>query len=343
MPDSPLNFQQQLLLCQQVAKLVRAKLPLAGELARSTQHASRKLADSAQAVEQEIAGGKSLASALAGDASRNSRILSACVEAGERAHTLDRTLESWAAMHLANARSSKAMRSAMIYPSILIVVTLLSLSFLIWHLIPEYRVTYMLFSQQLPSWLAFIVRIREQMGPVIFLLVLLMLLPLVVWFWRRRSFDAHGIPREAARRLRLQALASDLSSDMLLADLPLTEVVDLSTRAMHAKQSDVEQAFDRLKHQQLIVPLPRESSLLLASLHAGLIDRNEAAGHLRAVAKHLRQNADLTATRSARWLPMLIALIVGGITILTYLFLIYLPWIALLTRIVDADVIGPPR
>jgi type II secretory pathway component PulF len=341
MPNIPFSQHQQILLCQQVAKLARAKLPLMGELVRATQGLAPALTGAAQAVEEQIASGKSLADVLANDKSRNSQILSACIEAGERSDALDRTLECWSEMHIANAKSSKAMRTAMVYPILLIIVTMLSLGYVIWKLIPEYRATYVLFSREMPDWLSMIVRIREQLGPLLILLLALMVLPLAVWFWRRRTFSADRMPREPAQRLRLQALATELTAHMLTASVPLTEVVRLSAKAMYAKDQLVEQAFELLKNQRLLAPLPRETSMLLASLHAGLIGKDEAATHLHAVAHHLQQSAEIIAIRNARWIPMLVALVVGLLTILTYVFLVYLPWIALMTKIVSPDYLTP--
>ena len=80
---------------------------------------------------------------------------------------------------------------------------------------------------------------------------------------------------------------------------------------------------------------PFETSLLLASLHAGIVSPAEAERDLLCVAQHLHERAEALAARATRWLPMLVALSVGFLTILTYVFLIYLPWILLLQRVVE--------
>ncbi len=342
MTTTRLNVEQQVQLCQQVAKLVRAKLPLIGELTRSTQQMSPSISQPAASVETQIASGKSLSAALAGDKSRNSQILSACIDTGERAEALDRLLELWAEMHIANARSSKAMRTAMTYPMLLILVTLLSLGVVIWKIIPEYRATYVLFSQEMPVWLEAIVQVREYLGLLMLVLFALLLLPLGMWYWRRHTLDAQNIPQEPVRRQRLQALATDVAGYALVAQLPLTDIVSLATRAMAAHDEDREQAFQRLQRQQPLTPLPREASMILASLHSGLVEPKEAIEHLHGVAEHLRHSADVMATRQARWLPMMVSLVVGGVTILTYIFLVYLPWIALLTKMVETSEIVAP-
>ncbi|MEZ6133342.1 MAG: type II secretion system F family protein [Pirellulaceae bacterium] len=336
MSNAQLDLQQQIRLCQQVAKLVKAKLPLVGELARAAEIERTAGAD-VSAVEEQLAAGKSLSAVLAGDRSRNSQILAACIEAGERSDSLDQTLEAWAGMYIANSKSAKAMWAAMVYPVLLMLVTLMSLGYVIWQLIPEYRTTYELYSHRLPWWLEWIVRLREQWGVVMIVMLATMLLPLIIWFWRRCTLDAARMPREPVQRLRLQALASNVAGWMIGGGVPLNQVVQLSTRVMDARDSDTRDAFARLISQRLVEPLPRELSMLLASLHSGVIDRAAAVTHMHAVAGHLQRTAERMAVRQTRWLPMLVALVVGGLTILTYVFLIYLPWIALLKKIVEPE------
>ena len=335
MTTSELSLQQQIALCEQVARLVRARLPLAGELKRLAEHSGARLSDAAKRVDEQISSGKTLAESIAGHAGRDSMILTACIEAGEQSDSLGATLENWTAMHVANANAAKALRAAMIYPMLLIGVTVASVGFVVWKLIPEYRATYLLFDQELPQWLNAIVSIREQLGILLFFFVALALLPLIVWFWRRRQFTPDALPREPAQRLRIQALATELAGKLLVANIPLTELLPLSLRACGANENDVRQVFERLRHQQPLIPLPKEASMTLTTLHAGLITSDHAADLLRDVAAHLQRQADATAQRHARWLPMLVAITVGILTILTYVFLVYLPWIALLRKIVQ--------
>lgn len=341
-PNPQLSLEQQLAICSRVATLVKARLPIAGELTRGLHRSAARVRQPAAAVEAAVAGGQPLADTLAGDSSRHSRSLHACIEAGERSGSLDRILEDWSEMHLANGRHVQALRTALIYPSLLILVTLCSLGFVVWLLIPEYQATYQLFQYELPGWLKVLVRIREHMAAFMTLLIAALAVPLIFWFWRRRSHDSHNQPRNQVRRLRLQALASDLCSHLLEAQVTLKELAPLATRSMHASDPDIQLSFERLCQQRRVSPLASETSMLLVSLHVGLIDRQEAIEQLRAVAQQLRTSADMLANRSVRWLPMMVALIVGATTILTYVLLIYLPWVALLSRIVETGGVPGP-
>ena len=336
MTPTRLQLPERLALCQQVARLARARLPISGELSKQMQ-SSKKLRQSASALDQQLHSGKSLTQALAGDNSRDSRILSACIQAGEVSGRLDRTLEAWTSMHMANSRSTKSLRAAMLYPLMLIAVTLVSLGYVTYSLIPEYKKTYELFDRGMPLWLDLISRVREHFWWLVIVLAVLSVAPLIIWAIRRRQFDSMGLPIDRAPRLRLQGLASELASHMIDSSTPLMQVVPLSVAATGADSHSSSTAFERLQKRDMIEPLGRESTLLLALLHAGVMDRSEASVNLATLGQFLQQQADQISQRQVRWLPMMIALVVGLITILTYVFLIYLPWLLLLKQMILAN------
>ncbi|MCA9159433.1 MAG: type II secretion system F family protein [Planctomycetales bacterium] len=331
-----MTLPEKLAVCQQVARLVRSKLPLAGELARSAKHAS-SAAKAARSVDEQLMAGKSLSDALAGEPTRDSRVLAACIEVGEQSGSLEKTLEVWTEYHLACSRYARTLRGALLYPVLLIIVMLCSLGFVVWVLIPEYQQTYAQFDAQLPSWLSALVSIRAQMRWLMVGLVLAAVVPLLWWARRRRSFDRWGQPRERAARAQSQALATELLQIGVGAGVPLSRLIPYSVQASGGQRSSGEQALAGLRRQQPIPQLCRETTLLMASLHGGLISAKETAEHLKEVASFLRQQADDSAASAARWLPMFVALVVGGLTLLTYVCLIYLPWILLLQRIATPD------
>lgn len=331
----PLSLADQLRLSREVARLVRARLPLVGHLLQQSEVAGDGTDPAAAQLERDLSAGRSLMQSLASDSSRDSQILAACIEAGERSGALERTLEIWCDTHIADQRDNRATRTAMVYPALLIVVTTLSLAFAIRTLIPEYRKTYGMFVSELPQWLDAVSWFQERLGLSIFLLAAIPSTACLAWLWRRRTLDRQGMPRMPARRSRLAALATTVSADMVAAGMPVEELLPIATRAMGARADDVGQASQRLLQQQPIDPLPSETSLLLASLNAGLIQQEEAVEHLRAVAAHLREEAESSARRDIHWIPIYVSLVVGALVILTYIFLIYLPWVLLLIRIVD--------
>ena len=278
MHDSQLTLAQQLAVCQQVARLVRAKLPISGELARLANDASRTTADSARAVDPRLASGQSLAQALASDDSRRSRVLSACIAVGEQSGKVDQALESWTAMHLAASRCKQSLRTAMIYPSLLIIITLLSLSYIVWLLIPEYRTTYALFSAELPGWLELLVLVRERLGLLTVGLLILGLLPVAIWYLRRTGFDRYGLPRETANRLRCQALSTELATIGISSGMPLNQLLPLSVLACSGNQLAADESFAWLQQQQPVPPLcARHPCCLRHCMQASFLPRRRNA------------------------------------------------------------------
>lgn len=333
MAHQKLSLQQQLALCQQIALLTKAKLPLESQLARIAGQQSSSVAQAAKQVEQQLVQGKSLVDSLAADSSASSRTLAACIEAGQASNQLDSTLERWTAMHIANAQSSKRLAAAMLYPAILVVIMLISIGMTAWHLIPDIRDTYVLFQQDLPSWLNLLVKLHENIGWLVFLICLATVSPLVIFFWRRRGSNKQGLPKLPQKRLRLQALGTRLASIQLSASRPLSEIVPRCVLAMGAEKQQAEQSFELLQARLPLNPLPPETSMLLGSLHGGIIDRERAVQLLNVLSDQLDYQAEMISLRDSRWLPMLVALIVLFVTLAAYGLLVYLPWIQLMYRI----------
>jgi len=337
-PQLQLQLSDRLALCEQVARLARARLPISGELSRSVR--TTRLRATAAQVDEQLQSGKSLAQTLASDDSRDSRILAACIQAGESSGRLDRALEAWTAMHLSNSQATQSLRAAMLYPLTLIVVALCSLGFVIWTLIPEYKTTYELFDRDMPLWLELLTQLHGYFWWLMGGLAILAVAPLVIWAIRRRRFDALGQPFDRAQRFQLQALATEISGLLLASQLPLMQVVKLSVAVTGASDSYAATAFDKLQIRGNIEPLGREVTLLLAAIHTGIMDRAQVVKLIGSLANFLRQRAKDHSQRQVRWLPMLVALVVGLLTILTYVFLIYLPWLLLLKQMISPTSMG---
>ena len=143
----------QLQVCQQIAKLVRAKLPVAGKLSKLIAQKNTSVGKLAESVDEGLLSGQSLANALAGDDSYHSRILAACINAGEQSQRLDETLDNWSRMHLSNQHNRKTLLANLLYPTLLISVAFVSLFLLIKNIVPSYIEAYDQLEAKIPGWL----------------------------------------------------------------------------------------------------------------------------------------------------------------------------------------------
>ncbi len=334
MASPSLTLQQQVALCQQIARITQAKLPLADQLDAMVELSGPEIAQASQQVRQSLLEGKSLTDALVKDDSPDSRILSACLSVGQSSNCLDKTLEHWTSMHIANRRSCLALRAAMLYPSALILIALIAVGWTAWSLIPEIEKTYQQFEIQEPIWLSWIFATRQHFGWLIAGMILLMAAPLLYWQWRRSRTDQHGVPRSSAKRFRLQALASRLASLQVAADQPLSEALPLCAAALGTPREESQKAFQELRLHRPLGAMPVETTMVLASLHCGIITSDQAVVHCDQIGQFLDQQAELLDQQECRWLPVLVALVVAALTLIVYGLLVYLPWVALLTKVV---------
>lgn len=333
MNSKPLTLPEQIAVCQQVARLVGAKLPLASQLSQHTEGYESAGKNVVERVEAKIADGQSLVDAIVQDDSRQSRVLAACIQAGEQSDSLDHALKDWTAMHIENSRSNKAFVTAMLYPMLLVVIVVLSIGFLIWQLVPEYKATYLLYSSKLPAWLEILLSVRSNFAFVVVGMLFVTLIPPAVLWSRARGYRADGLPRSKNAADRQQSLGCDLAATLFERQLPLDKITRYSALACGASTETAEHAFDKTRNQEAFEPLPIELCAVLSSVHGGALSTDEASKALRSVAGHLRDSAHNHSVRRSRWLPMLVALCVGLVTVLTYTLLIYLPWIWLLQEI----------
>lgn len=330
-----LSLDQQIAICNQIAQIAGTKLPIEQQLTQLAELKGGDLSSSASVVQERLLKGLSLSDALKGKDSRQSRILAACIEAGQVSNQLDVALQRWTGMHIANAQSNKRLLTAMVYPTLLIAILLLSVGLTAWNLIPEIHETYRQFDQKLPRWFGFMVWARQHFVGLMILMTASTTLPLVWWFLRRFRKDSLGMPKLAEPRLRLQSLATSIAQMQLAASRPLGEALPRTMTAMGLSPEIAQSAFNSLQKQQALTPLPAETSLLFSSLYAGVIDQHKAVELLGRISTQLSFQADSLSLRESRLLPMMVAVVVCMVTLATYMLLVYVPWVELIIRIVQ--------
>jgi hypothetical protein len=329
----PLTLAQQIVLCQQVAKIIGAKLPLADGLQRLAEQGSDDLSHAATQTWDRLQLGQSLDQAMRGQDSRQSQILAACIQVGQATDQLDYTLQSWTSMHLANWRGSRKLAVELFYPVCLIVIALMSVSWSAWHLIPEIVESYTSMQVEMPVWLQWLTASHRYLLPLLVCTLLALLLPIVWGRGYRTGMDQRGLPRHLPTRSRLQALAAGLARLQLSCGRPLSEIVPRCLAATGVSQDQVHQGFEKVQRQESLQALSTETALLIASLHAGVVSVNQAVPLFDQIARQLSYYADELSNREARWLPIGTALAIGLITVTVYGLLVYLPWIELMRRV----------
>ena len=335
------SLAQQLQLSREVARLVRARQPLEKALAELARASGGSLGRAAEAVGERLAAGESLAQSLAPGSSRGARMLAATIDIGQSAGRLDVALESWTSLHASLSGLRQRLFAASVYPALLMIVAVVSLTTTAWQLIPHYERAFAVFSDRPPMWLGAIAWINRYLGYCVALFLLAMLMPPVVWWWRRRGVTALGVYREESSRCYLQSHVARLAVLALHPGRPVSDLVQTLERAAGRPSaaggerdgvSPSPPAPNEEAAQQL---LGRETMMTLAALEGGIVEPDQCQALLDGIAVQTKRQGDAQAQRTARWLPMFVALIVGAAVATTYVALIYGPWLMLFQQIVD--------
>jgi hypothetical protein len=342
-----LGIDQQLQLAREIARLTRARLPLQQALVEiaGKQAWKRKgsLAHAAQLLGERLAQGQSLTDSLAPGQKASTRMLASVIEIGQAANQLPAALESWTRYHIDYRHSRQRLQTALVYPALLIVVTVVSLVFTAWKLIPHYDQAFTSLAERRPDWLAAVQSVHANLGLFSIVFVAVVCLPPTVWWLRRRSLDRYGVPRDPSGRYYLHAHAARLARSAVATGRSVKDFLDCllqgcgqrltspkktgtDSGAHHHIQNDIQS-------QASFALLGRETALTLASLDARIISPQQCHELLTLIAEQTDRRAEAQAESDARWLPMLVALTVGVGIAIAYVGLIYLPWVTLFYEI----------
>ena len=203
-----LNLVDRLRLAQEIARLVRARLPLEKALSHLAANSQGSFSDSIAAINQKLQAGHPLADSLAQGDDAPTSMLRASVRLGETSGALDQALDQWATYHLTRQRLLRSLASALLYPLMLVVVALISILFSAWKLLPQYQQAFTQLAEVHPQWLSILQFVEQNFGFVASALTLSVLIVLWRSLGNRQGLDRLGVPRnEALKFLHYSQLA----------------------------------------------------------------------------------------------------------------------------------------
>ncbi len=332
-------MHEQLQLVQELAKCIRAKMPLEQALRSISDQSGKNLRLAADALSTRLAQGRSLEESISPSTSRDGQMLAASIAVGSKAGRLDEALESWASYHLAMHHCLRQRLTALIYPTFLIVVMVSSLVFTAYQLGPKYRTAFIELTRTEPGWLQPLLLVHNY--PSIFLTFLLtaaLAIPLS-YFARLVMRDRHGMPRDNAHRSFLHAHVARLADMSISSGHSVEVIVPWLLRAVGFRSTSIASFGNDVSSLKTNQALQRgiglESCLTLAALRDELIPASEATKLFQTIAEQKEQLARNTADRISKSLPIVVGAGVGIIVAVLYLALIYLPWLSLFNQLTE--------
>lgn len=320
MSDVELTESQRIDLCSHIIPLIRSGLPIDNGLKAMAIELPKRLARLSTDVQTRLQNGESLGKILGGDRRPESRSLSATVAAGDASQKLAAALESWAAMHTARAQAKRRFRYKLVYPVLLILITTFAVGCAIHSLVPQYRSNLASIHTTIPGWFQYVEFVHQNLIVWGILAALLSITPVLYFVWRRGALDSQGWPRDPAYRSRLQAHASKLAEAMILGQVPTRLIKELAVGSLG------------------VLPGNRgysdpASQSILDLLDQGKLDAIQGAEMQADISRYLMERSELQFESQGRWIVYSVSIAVACVVGLSYVLVIYLPWVYLLNEL----------
>jgi type IV pilus assembly protein PilC len=239
---SKVSMREFLVFNQELATLLRAGMPLVQSLellkSRVTSPVFRSVLDD---VHERVRGGTALSDAFSEHGSLFPSIYTASLVAGERSGNLDSVLRRFVEYTKVIATVKRKTISALVYPAILVTLSLVLVSIIVLRVVPAFSDFYASFGANLPLVTRIIVGISDFVrGQFILLIVAIAAAVVMFTAWIRQPgqkarFDrvVLGIPMigEIASKFATSQMARTLAT-LLGGGLPLVNALDIAARSV---------------------------------------------------------------------------------------------------------------
>lgn len=229
---------------RQFSTMVSAGVPMLRSLtALSQQSDSVTLKKVLEEVAAAVQGGTSLSEALAAHPKVFSSIYVNMVRAGEEGGILDKVLDRLAFQQEKDAALKGKVKSAMVYPSVIGVVTLIALFVLMTFIVPKIGNILVSFGSKLPIYTVILLKASNIMKSPIFILGVLVGLPVFVVVFKRYTKTKRGRYQWHSLLLRIPVVKviitktaiarfSRIFASLMGAGVSIAQAIDTTAGAM---------------------------------------------------------------------------------------------------------------
>ncbi len=237
-----IKLQDLAIFCNQFAVVIKAGVSILHSLEiLSEQTESKKLKLVLKDVYEKIQKGTSVSAAFREHSKRFPEMFLSMLEAGEASGTMDSSLERMGSSLTKQYKLSQKVKSAMIYPMVLLVIAVLVVIFLLIAVVPTFSGMYASSGQELPALTQMMLGLGNFMSKNI-LLILLGILTLIVVIRVmlrtesvRYSLDRLKLRIPVVGKLLLKIVTARYTlnmSTLLSSGLSLTQALEITSRSV---------------------------------------------------------------------------------------------------------------
>jgi type IV pilus assembly protein PilC len=336
---SRISTREFLVFNQELATLLKAGLPLVQSLDILRRRVSNAVFKSVlDDVHDRVRAGSSLSEAFEAHGSLFPGVYTASLMAGEKSGSLEQVIRRYVAYVKVIAGVRRKTISALVYPSILLVLSLGVVSLIVLRVVPEFALFYEGFGRELPLSTRAIVAFSK-LATTYFVWIALALVAAGVgaWLWlrqpgRRTRFDRWILQLPAlgpvARKFATSQAARTLAT-LLGGGIPLVNAIEVSARAIKNQfiSRELLTAAQKVREGQALASAIDESRAF-PDVAIKMVEVGESTGALQEMLNSLADFFDEEIeTNLGRFITLVepILLIVMGIVIAGLLLALYLP------------------
>ncbi len=344
LPDINLLFQtitpqDTILFSRQLATLFTAGIPLTRALwTLETQLTNKRLTAVVKTVREDVEGGSTFANALKKHPHAFDETYYSMVEAGEAGGILDNILERLAGMKERIQEVNSKVKSATLYPKIVVGAILIAIVILMTFVVPKFAKLYSGFNVPLPLPTRILIAMSDFFTSYWYLVVVAVILPIVLFRWWTKTEAGHynwdkwklNIPvfGPFSQKATMSRFARVFGS-LYKSGLPILQSLDIVSRvtdnrliskAVKDIETDVRggKSLSELMEQSRLFP-PMVVQMVRVGEETGALDEM-----LEKVAQYYDQEVDHTVRNLTTSLePMLLTVIFGMVLFLA--LAIFLP------------------
>ena len=336
---SRVGTREFLVFNQELATLLKAGMPLVQSLdilrKRVANPVFKTVLDD---VHDRVRAGSSLSEAFEAHASLFPGVYTASLMAGEKSGSLEQVIRRYVAYVKVVSAVKRKTISALVYPAILLALSLVVVAIIVLKVVPEFAAFYAMEQQELPLSTRIIVAVSNfALAYLGFMILTVALLVAGAWAWlkkpgHREKFDRWllGIPAlgAIARKFSTSQAARTLAT-LLGGGIPLVNAIDISARAIQNRHL--------ARQLQVAAQQVREGRALAAAMNDSgefpdvaikMVEVGESTGALQEMLNSLAEFYDEEIETSLSRFVTLVEptlLVIMGLVIATLLLSLYMP------------------
>jgi type IV pilus assembly protein PilC len=289
-------------------------------------------------VYERVRGGNSLSEAFEAHGTLFPGVYTASLLAGEKSGNLEQVIRRYVAYVKVVATVKRRTVSALVYPAILMLLSLVVVSIIVLRVVPEFGEFYQQFDQQLPLSTRIIVQVSDFARSYFVAIVLsIVIAGVAFWAWMKETKQRERFDRWTLRLPMLGPIARKFSTSqaartlatLLGGGIPLVNAIDVSARSIKNRYiaRELQIAGQQVREGRALAMAMNDSGAF-TDVAIKMVEVGESTGALQEMLNSLADFYDEEIdTNLARFITLVepILLVVMGIIIAGLLLSLYMP------------------